>query len=196
MAPDTPAAGFMGPTAVLVPVKAFSEAKLRLAPALSPSDRAVLARTMAEHVLRSARRLPAAVVCDDRGVADWARSLGVLVLWEPGRGLNGAVAAGVELLARAGAARVVVAAGDLPLADDLGTIAGDTGVTIVPDRRGEGTNVLSVPTDHHYGFSYGPGSFSRHLAEARRLELPVRVVTGTPFAWDVDLPADLEVLHR
>jgi 2-phospho-L-lactate guanylyltransferase len=196
VAPDAPAAGFMGPTAVLVPVKAFAEAKLRLAPALSPERRAVLARTMAEHVLTSARGLPSAVVCDDRGVADWARALGVLVLWEPGRGLNGAVAAGVELLARAGARRVVVAAGDLPLADDLGSIAGDTGVTIVPDHRGEGTNVLSLPTDRPFGFSYGPGSFSRHLAEARRLELPVRVVTGTPFAWDVDLPADLEVLRR
>lgn len=195
MASHAPAAGFMGPTAVLVPVKAFGEAKLRLAPALSAERRAVLARAMAEHVLRSACGLPAAVVCDDRGVADWARSLEVLVLWEPGRGLNGAVAAGVELLTRAGAQRVVVAAGDLPLADDLKTIAGDVGVTIVPDRRGEGTNVLSIPTDRPFGFSYGPGSFSRHLAEARRLHLPVRVVTATPFAWDVDLPADLEALH-
>jgi 2-phospho-L-lactate guanylyltransferase len=186
----------MGPTAVLVPVKAFAEAKVRLAPALSPERRAVLARTMAEHVLRSAGSLPAAVVCDDRGVADWARDLGVLVLWEPGRGLNGAVAAGVELLARAGATRVVVAAGDLPLADDLARIAGDLGVAIVPDRHGEGTNVLSVPTDRAFGFSYGPGSFSRHVAEAQRLDLPVRVVTGTPFAWDVDLPGDLEALPR
>lgn len=191
-----PPPGWLGPTAVLVPVKAFAEAKLRLAPALSPERRASLARSMAERVLQSAGGLPAAVVCDDREVAAWARALGALVLWEPGRGLNGAVAAGVALLADAGVHRVVVAAGDLPLADDLRGIADFDGITIVPDRRSEGTNVLAVPTNRPFGFSYGPGSFSRHLAEARTLGVPVRVVSATPLAWDVDLPADLEALRR
>jgi 2-phospho-L-lactate guanylyltransferase len=181
---------------VLVPVKAFAEAKLRLAPALSPGGRAELARSMAERVLRSTGSLPAAVVCDDREVAAWARDLGALVIWEPGRGLNGAVAAGVALLAGAGVHQVVVAAGDLPLAEDLGWVTGFEGITIVPDRRHDGTNVIGVPTAKPFGFSYGPGSFSRHLAEARSLDVPIRVVYASPLAWDVDLPADLAFLPR
>ncbi|MDQ6838304.1 MAG: 2-phospho-L-lactate guanylyltransferase [Actinomycetota bacterium] len=188
--------GWVGRAAVLVPVKAFDQAKLRLAPALSPERRAALARTMAEQVLRSAGRLPAAVVCDDRQVAAWARNLGALVIWEPGRGLNGAVAAGVAHLAGAGVKHVVVAAGDLPLAEDLAWLAEFDGITIVPDRRHDGTNVIALPTSTPFGFSYGPGSFSRHLTEAHLIGVPIRVVYASPLGCDVDLPDDLDLLHR
>jgi 2-phospho-L-lactate guanylyltransferase len=187
----TEAAAWLGPVAVLVPVKSFAEAKRRLAPALPAAERAVLARRMAAHVLACARPLPAAVVCDDAAVADWARREGALVVWEPGRGLNGAVQAGVERLAGAGARRVVVAHGDLPLAGPLAWAARFPGVTIVPDRHDDGTNVIAVPTDAAFTFSYGPGSFQRHGAEARRLGLPLRVVREPGLGHDVDVPADL-----
>ena len=108
--PEHPVA-WLGPAAVLIPVKAFAQAKLRLAGALSPERRAALARTMAERVIASAGALPVAVVCDDREVATWARSCGALVIWEPGRGLNGAVHEGVRVLRDAGVGMVAVAAG-------------------------------------------------------------------------------------
>ena len=184
----------LGPVAVLVPVKSFAEAKVRLAPALDPSERAALARAMAEHVLAASGRLPAAVVCDDREVADWARALGVLVVWEPGRGLNGAVEAGVSQLRSLGVERVVVAHADLPMASDLAWVADFDGVTLVPDRFDDGTNVLCVPTDAGFRFSYGPGSFARHQSEADRLGLAVRVVHEPTLGWDVDVPADLRTL--
>lgn len=182
--------------AVLVPVKAFGEAKLRLAPALSPGERRRLARTMATQVVRSAAGLPAAVVCDDTEVAQWARSLGALVIWEPGRGLNGAVQEGVRRLGLMGVESVVVAAGDLPLATDLRWVTEFDGITLVPDRHRDGTNVICVPVGAGFTFSYGPGSFSRHLAEANRLGTPLRVVHSSPLAWDVDLPEDLTVVVR
>ena len=81
----------LGPRAVLVPIKAFHEAKGRLDLALSAPERAALARAMAARVLDACGPLPVAVVCDDNDVADWARHRGALVVWEPGRGLNGAV---------------------------------------------------------------------------------------------------------
>ena len=99
----------VGPVAVLVPVKAFAQAKVRLAPALAPDARAALARAMAEHVLAACAPLPTAVVCDDADVADWARAHGARVVWEPGRGLNRAVQEGVAQLHDAGARRVIVA---------------------------------------------------------------------------------------
>ena len=76
--------------AVVVPVKAFSKAKMRLAPVLSPDERAELARRMAEHVLSASKPLPVVVVCDDVEVAAWAEKLGARALPEPGLGLNGA----------------------------------------------------------------------------------------------------------
>ena len=181
----------MGPVAVLLPVKAFTEAKLRLAPALDSERRRALARTMATQVLRAAGRLPVAVVCDDTEVAAWARDHHALVVWEPERGLNRAVEAGVERLAAEGARRVIVSHADLALARDLAWVGAFAGVTIVPDRRDDGTNVVCVPATAGFTFSYGPGSFARHGAEARRLGLALRVVREPTLGRDVDLPSDL-----
>jgi 2-phospho-L-lactate guanylyltransferase len=189
--PGLPGGNWLGSEALLVPVKAFSKAKLRLAPALTAADRASLARSMATRVVQSAGALPVAVVCDDREVAAWARGLGALVIWEPGRGLNGAVQEGVSRLASLGVGLVVVAAGDLPLATDLGWVTRFEGITIGPDRRHDGTNVISVPASAGFAFSYGPGSFSRHLEEARRLGTATRVVHSSLLAWDIDVPEDL-----
>lgn len=183
----------LGPVAVLIPVKSFHEAKLRLASALDPARRAKLARDMATHVVTSSAPLPVAVVCDDAEVAAWARELGALVVWEPERGLNRAVEAGVARLAACGAIRVVVAHADLPQAQvgAFDRVAAFDGVTLVPDRDENGTNVICVPGDAAFRFSYGPGSFTRHQDEARRLDVPSRVVHVQSLAEDVDVPADL-----
>jgi 2-phospho-L-lactate/phosphoenolpyruvate guanylyltransferase len=179
--------------AVLVPIKAFSAAKLRLAPALDPTARADLARQMAATVLGAARDLPVLVVCDHDDVRSWATERGAQVAWTPGLGLNGAVAAGIERLAAQGVSRVVVAHADLPMASDLTWVADFPGVTLVPDRRLDGTNVLGLPTASGFRVAYGPGSFARHRAEAARLGLVARIVTDAHLAWDVDLPHDLDL---
>ena len=178
---------------MLIPVKSFREAKVRLAPALSEPERAELARTMATRVLAAAGALPVSVVCDDEDVATWAHDNGAAVIWRPGLGLNGAVTDGVDELTRDGAIEVVVAHGDLPLADDLARVTGFAGITLVPDRHDDGTNVLCIPTRVGFTFAYGPGSFTRHRDEADRLRLPYRVLRDPRLGWDVDVPADLEL---
>src|SRR5262249_59692414 len=113
-------------------------------------------------------------------------------IWRPGLGLNGAVASGVEYLTHErGAIEVIVAHADLPLADDLTGLGGFAGITFVPDRHDDGTNVLVVPTGAGFTFAYGPGSFARHRAEVDRLRLPYRVLRDPRLAWDVDVPDDL-----
>jgi 2-phospho-L-lactate guanylyltransferase len=177
--------------AVLIPVKAFVDAKVRLATALSADERAALARSMADRVVDAARSLPVAVVCDDDEVAAWASARDLIVISEPGRGLNAAVGAGVQHLAASGVAQVIVAHADLPMATDLTWVARFPGITLVPDRREDGTNVACVPTASGFRFAYGPGSFARHRAEARRLGFALRVVRRPELAWDVDQPDDL-----
>ena len=180
-------------TAVLIPVKAFQEAKVRLTPALDPFQRARLARAMAATVVRAAAPFEVTVVCDDPEVAEWADDVGARVLQRPGRGLNGAVADGVHELAERGFGRVVVAHADLPHARDLAPVAEGDGVTLVPDRRDRGTNVIALPTTCDFRFSYGPGSFERHRREAERLGLEVRILREPRLSWDIDTPEDLEV---
>jgi 2-phospho-L-lactate guanylyltransferase len=180
--------------AVLVPVKSFAVAKERLAGVLGEPERARLARAMAERVVTAAAPLPCWCVCDDPEVRDWALGAGAQVDWTPGLGLNGAVQVATEHRRSEGVARVVVAHGDLPFAADLATLAdaGPDELVIVPDRRGTGSNVVSVPTDAGFRFAYGADSFGRHLTEAERCGLSVRVERLEHLGWDVDEPADLD----
>jgi 2-phospho-L-lactate guanylyltransferase len=178
---------------VLVPVKAFAEAKLRLAPALSGPKRAALAQSMATHVLAAARPLPVAVACDDDEVAAWAAAHEATVVWTPGLGLNGAVQLGVAELFEAGAERIIVAHGDLPRATRLARFDdGFDGITLVPDRHDDGTNVIVIPSAAAtFTFAYGVGSFARHRVEGERVGAVVRVVRPPELQWDVDTPDDL-----
>jgi 2-phospho-L-lactate guanylyltransferase len=187
----TAVSSLAGPAVVLVPVKAFGEAKMRLSGVLTPSERAALARKLAERVLSAARPLPVAVVCDDSEVARWAEGLGAHVLSEPGVGLNAAVATALSQLTSKGYCRVVVAHGDLPLVTNLAWLADEEGIVLVPDRHLDGTNVISLPAGCGFRFSYGPGSFARHQTEAERTGLPWKAVRDDSLAWDVDLPADM-----
>lgn len=179
--------------AAVIPVKDFSIAKVRLAPELDPAERRALARRMATAVVAAADPLPAHVVCDSVEVRDWAEAVGAEVIWTPGLGLDGAVQAAVDGLAVEGVETAVVAHADLPLATSLAWVAATDGVTIVPDRRLDGSNVIAVPAGVGFRFAYGAGSFGRHRVEAGRLGLQLRVVPDARLGWDVDLPADLQL---
>lgn len=180
---------------VVVPVKSFRAAKHRLASVLDDGARVALARQLAARVIEAAAPLPVLVVCDDTEVADWAHSHGADVAWTPGLGLSAAVMAGVAAFADKGADLAVVAHADLPFACGLAGLGAHGVVTLVPDRRRDGTNVAVVPTAAGFCFSYGAGSFERHRLEAARLGLPCELVYDKRLALDIDLPEDL-VLAR
>jgi 2-phospho-L-lactate guanylyltransferase len=178
---------------VLVPVKAFAQAKGRLASVLSPSERYILAKRLAERVIEAASPFPVAVVCDDSEVAAWATAMGARVISEPGCGLNGAVDAAYTQLSADGYERVIVAHSDLPLASTFLWLASLPGIVLVPDRHLDGTNVISLPTGQRFRFSYGPGSFARHQREAGLSGLDWRVVYDQALSWDVDVPSDMSI---
>ena len=174
---------------MLVPVKAFGEAKQRLATVLSPRDRIRLAKWMAERVVHAAAPTPTFVVCDDPEVQHWAVELGVTALWTARLGLNGAVDDGVAAVAAAGFDHIVVSHADLPLPSRLVSIARAGASTLVPDRRRDGTNVMSFPTMHPIGAQYGPGSFTRHRQAATTPVIEVRF--DPHLSIDLDTPSDL-----
>lgn len=194
----------LGPAVVLIPVKAFTQAKRRLSTALSGEARAVLAQRFANTVVDAACDLPVAIVCDDDAVIRWARSRQLLVLHEPGTGLNAAVSTAVAQLRDAGVQRAVVVHSDLPLARDLRWLAHESGITLAPDHRHDGTNALSLPLVgevlDNFEFAYGVGSFLRHheqaLAIADRFGICTRVVDDPDLDHDVDVPDDLDEVLR
>jgi 2-phospho-L-lactate/phosphoenolpyruvate guanylyltransferase len=131
--------------AVLVPVKRFSAAKGRLRGVLGDSDRARLAEWMASGVLDVVAEIPTFVACDDEHVAAWASRMGAKVIWGAGLGLNGAVDDGVDHIAANGFDHVLVSHADLALPGALLEVAHEGCITLVPDRRHDGTNVMSFP---------------------------------------------------
>jgi 2-phospho-L-lactate/phosphoenolpyruvate guanylyltransferase len=158
---------------------------------LGDTDRERLSRWMSARVLAAAGELPTYVACDDEDVAAWATEHGASILWHPGVGLNAAVNNSVMALREAGVTDVVVAHGDLPRAHSLAALTEPGMLTLVPDRRGDGTNVISVPTDMPFVFAYGPGSFQRHLGSAIAAGLSVRVRRDPLLGLDIDTPSDL-----
>lgn len=183
---------------MLIPIKAFSEAKARLSGALGPVTRERLARWTAARVVGAADGLPVFVACDDDEVAAWSVEHGATVLWQAGKGLNSAVDDAVADLARQGCSHVVVAHADLPRPTLLARVVRTGTITLIPDRHDDGTNVLSFPTGCGMRVAYGPGSFRRHLGQAISVSagsgadaIVVEVRRDTLLALDLDTPADL-----
>ncbi|MFO7590814.1 MAG: 2-phospho-L-lactate guanylyltransferase [Acidimicrobiia bacterium] len=182
---------------VVIPIRSFHGAKERLAERLSEVARADLARDLATRVVRAAAPLPVVVVSSAPEVRSWALDAGAEVLDDPGTGLDGAAAAGSDHLADRGFRRAIVAHADLPDAGPLAPLveaAGPRDVVLVPCHRDDGTNVCSIPLPRTFPFSYGPGSFLRHEATAHGLGLDVVVVRRVDLAFDVDVPADYDLM--
>ncbi|MEX2280705.1 MAG: 2-phospho-L-lactate guanylyltransferase [Acidimicrobiia bacterium] len=176
-----------------IPIKPFPAAKRRLASVLDDTARAALGRRLAERTVRAvldAGALPLVVSADDP-VTEWARSIGVDVLLDEGSSLDEAAQAAVGEARRRTAAWGILHA-DLPVltADDLQVAVGilrDGGAVVAPSSDG-GTSLVGSSLDR-FAFSYGPGSFHRHLA-ALAQEDP-RVIFTLGLALDLDTPADL-----
>jgi len=185
----------------VVPVKRFAVAKRRLAPLLGGAERAELARLMLEDVLEAlaaARMLSGTiVVTDDDTARRAARSRGAVGLADPGPDLNAAVAAGREFLARQHHGGMIVVLGDIPLLDPAlvnelaGYVRHPAAVALVPASRDRGTNLLACSPVDAIEPCFGPDSFRRHCAAARRAGIVPTVRASPEAGLDIDRPEDV-----
>lgn len=189
--------------AVVIPVKAFHQAKERLSDLLTPAERFVLAKYCADRVVEAARQFETYIVCDDADVAQWARDHKVKVVWQPEVGLNAAVRAGVDFAKNHGKKLAIVSHSDLPLATGFNQLLTDqtvetlmSSITLVPDRHEDGTNVMVLPTNIDFEFCYGKNSFSAHQEGAKKIGLSVRVIHDQSLAVDIDTADDLAVARQ
>lgn len=184
---------------VVLPIRGFVDGKTRLAPRLDAARRRDLVEDLAGRAVRAARLddLALCIVSSASDVVAWATRLLVPVIADPGS-LDGAGDAGRAWAIEAGFDRVIVAHADLPLVTSFAALLVDDDRTIAfaPCRHDDGTNAISLPVNAEFTFRYGPGSFVRHLDEARRSGHPVVVVRDDTLAFDIDEPADLDELAR
>lgn len=187
-------------TRIIIPHRGLEAAKTRLAPSLSPEEREALARQMLERVLAAAREAcdDVVVITPSQELASVVEPSGARLVVQRGMGLNeGLEQARFEALVD-DVGTLVVIHGDLPNlhGGDIQTLIDALpdpghGVAIAPDRAGTGTNGLVLRPPGVVNFRFGAGSFSAHLAEAERAEVPVVAVNRAGLAFDLDTPEDL-----
>lgn len=175
---------------VLVPLKSFSTAKQRLRATLSETETAELAKRLAVQVIEQCAPLPLWIISDDSDIAEFARVRGLELFRPSAPGLNLGITEAYQAAAPK-FRRVVIVHGDIANPVGLGTENFDDGISLYTDHHGTGTNVLSLPTGLPFVFGYGPGSAQHHEATARKLGVTLRVISDSPWRFDIDTPEDL-----
>lgn len=190
-------------TIAILPIKSFGAAKQRLAGLLGTGARQALVQAMFQDVLASLRHVDGldaiAVVTSNQAVERAARGEGVVVLADREEaGHNEAAAVGVAYAVDQGFGRALLVPGDTPLLDPDEIAAllngGDSGLVVVPDRHGAGTNALLIAPPAAVEPAFGPGSRERHERLAAAAGVACRVDAVPSLAVDVDTPEDLDVL--
>jgi 2-phospho-L-lactate guanylyltransferase len=183
----------------LIAIKERGRCKTRLAGSLAAAARVELVRSMLAGVLAATRHAQTVrqtiVVSPERDQIPAE----VPVLADAGTSLNAALEQAHRVLRELGCQEFLVLAADLPriTAADVDTLVNAgraSGFAIAPDASGVGTNALCFVSMHPFRFQFGPDSRSLHLQEARRMGMESQVVRLPGLAFDLDSPADLELL--
>ena len=192
--------------AIVIPVKAFAQAKSRLAACLSAKARAELAEAMCADVF--------AAVAMVRGVDRvWVVTNGPLAMARARRQGWDVLAeerqisesASVDMACRhceaSGVEAVLRLPADIPLvrASDIEAIVAafgpSRGCVIVPSRGRTGTNALLRSPPTAFASHFGSGSFAKHLAAAGAADIAATILRNPRIELDIDEADDLELLR-
>lgn len=187
----------------IIPVKPLVRAKTRLSAVLTPQQRSELAETLLRHVLETVRTVPqmagSLVISRDNKVLAIARDLGAHTIQEAGQPeLNSALMRATQVVGGWKGGAVLILPADLPLlaAEDVSAMIdmGRSNMTVViaTDQNSDGTNAMLIRPPGLFPYTYGPGSYERHMAAARAAGATVRIYQSDRLALDIDLPEDLE----
>jgi len=186
----------------VVPVKDMSDAKARLAPALSPTERRALFRAMLEDVLSALSQAEGlagvAVVTRDAEARALAGRFGLRVIGErENRGHRAAAAAAARCLAEEGAEGMLQVPGDVPLVSAaeiervLAAHRPEPAVTLVPSEDERGSNCLAASPPDVIPFLFGDVSFQPHQRAARRRGITPTILRLPGLGLDIDTVEDL-----
>jgi 2-phospho-L-lactate guanylyltransferase len=192
---------------VIIPVKPLRRSKSRLSSVLTEDERALLNFKMLENTLSLLRDIPSIneilVISRDPGVLALARTFKAKTLQEDGEpGLNTALKRAIYVAMAYAAESVLILPADLPLLTKeeinsvIGNLISSPMMIISPDRHMSGTNMMLVSPPDLIEFSYGPGSFERHVRLAQIKNAKIEVCQFGAVGLDIDLPEDLELFQK
>jgi 2-phospho-L-lactate guanylyltransferase len=185
-------------TVAIVPLKRLSEAKGRLAGALTGQARAELAREMLGHVLEAILMSECvhvtAVISPEE---ELQLPPGVTLIEQKGSGLNNILEQGRRWAIEQGADALLIVFADLPrlsaaeIKEMVESGSEPKTIVLAPDRRGEGTNALLSNPPSLARFHFGSHSYARHLRSAARAKAHAITYTAPGTTLDIDTPEDL-----
>lgn len=192
---------------VIIPVKPLRRSRSRLSDVLSENERTLLNSNMLENTLSILKSIPnidgLLVVSRDPSVLTLARTFGAKTLQEDGEpGLNLALKRAVVVTKAYSANSIMILPADLPLITRqeiefvIKKIDKGNKMIISPDRRMSGTNMLIVSPPDLIDFSFGPGSFERHVRQAQAKSAEIEVYQLESLGLDIDLPEDLDLYQK
>lgn len=189
---------------IIIPVKPLNEGKSRLTAVLAPAQREALSRRILLRELDLIAGHDAvagvAVISRDEAILDEVAAWGAVPLREEQPGLNQALDTARQEVMRRGADAILILPADLPFLakrdiEQLVTVLEQgTQIVLAPSPDG-GTNALGIRPPSLMDFAFGCHSFSRHRRIAQGLGLRQQVIISPTLAFDVDWPADWELLR-
>ena len=194
-----PAAAVASRWIVVVPVKRSAQGKSRLE--VDGVDRAALARAIALDTIEAAARceavLQVVVVSDDPALARESAMIPALRLVPEGevRGLDAAIATGIDAVDPGGRMPRAALLGDLPAlrsADLAAALRAAASVdrAVVADAEGTGSTLVTAMPGVAWTSSFGEDSFARHTSSGcSALQIP----DASTLRRDVDTAAQLRV---
>jgi len=189
----------------LIPVKALSEVKSRLAPHLTLYQRDELVLTMLQHVIQVLldchEIAQVSVVSPDSRVLEYAHMLGAHALLEEKQGHNPALQAAAKREKAIGTAALLTISADLPLLqradiEHMIEASQQYDVVLAPSQEGTGTNAVLMRPPLALPYVFGPDSLQHYQQEAERHELFTTLVRRPGLSLDVDTIKDLELFRR
>ncbi len=195
-------------TWAIVPVKPLNRSKSRLASVLNPRLRESLSRQMLEQTLQTLSQVDeisgVLTVSRDGAVLALARQYGAQTVQESGAPeLNAALTRATQVVIATWHARsVLILPSDIPLmrAQDIRELLAlatlSDNIILATDRQRDGTNALFMRPPGLIPYRYGPGSFQRHIEEARAVGIEPIVYDSPTLSLDVDTPADLDLYRQ
>ena len=188
---------FVGERALTIalPIRSFSGGKERLSSSLSSHQRRALAHQLCTNLLEAVRSFHIIVVTNDAEVEQCAQQQHLDVVNPDAGGVNVAADASRVFSLDHHREQIVIVHSDVPRPEALPLVCALEGIAIVPDHQRNGTNVFSLPVDAEVEFSYGEGSFRRHVtcasAAARKTPCKLHIVRHHQLGLDIDTPNDL-----
>jgi 2-phospho-L-lactate guanylyltransferase len=190
---------------VIIPVKSFATAKLRLASVLSPSQRAKLSYLMLDDILQTLSRSDlvegVTIISCDESVKSLAQDhQSDLLLTDVDSGYSEDAMHAITKVNQHNSAIIAIIPADVPQlsCDDLSQMKKNHkhGITLCPAIVDGGTNglIFSPPLD--IPLLFGIDSLSKYKNAAMEKDIPLKILPITGLEKDIDRPEDLHWLQN